>query len=165
MDYLYENGISTGTGNGRYQPAAAMTRGDFMVMLVRGLSLSATGDNFPDVPADSYYAQAVATAKALGIAGGYEDGTFRPRNTLSRQEAMVFLQRALQAAGWYLGDGSEATLALFPDGGQVAGFARGAVAAMVERGILYGSSGGKLNPRGSLTRAEMAVLLHRSLTL
>lgn len=165
VDYLYENGISTGTGNGRYQPAAAMTRGDFMVMLVRGLSLSATGDNFPDVPADSYYAQAVATAKALGIAGGYEDGTFRPRNTLSRQEAMVFLQRALQAAGWYLGDGSEATLALFPDGGQVAGFARGAVAAMVERGILYGSSGGKLNPRGSLTRAEMAVLLHRSLTL
>ena len=165
VDYLYENGISTGTGSGRYQPAAAMTRGDFMVMLVRGLSLSATGDNFPDVPADSYYAQAVATAKALGIAGGYEDGTFRPRNTLSRQEAMVFLQRALQAAGWYLGDGSEATLALFPDGGQVAGFARGAVAAMVERGILYGSSGGKLNPRGSLTRAEMAVLLHRSLTL
>lgn len=165
VDYLYENNITTGTGSGRYQPASAMSRGDFMVMVVRAFGLTSSGTaSFPDVPQDAYYASAVATAKALGIATGYEDGTFKPGNTLSRQEAMVFLQRAFQAAGWYIGDGSQSTLALYPDGSQVAGYAQGAVAAMVEWGILYGKDG-LLDPWGALTRAEMAVLLHRALTL
>lgn len=165
VDYLYENNITTGTGSGRYQPASAMSRGDFMVMVVRAFGLTSSGTaSFPDVPQDAYYASAVATAKALGIATGYEDGTFKPGNTLSRQEAMVFLQRAFQAAGWYIGDGSQSTLALYPDGSQVAGYAQGAVAAMVEWGILYGKDG-LLDPWGALTRAEMAVLLYRALTL
>lgn len=165
VDYLYENNITTGTGSGRYQPASAMSRGDFMVMVVRAFGLTSSGtSSFPDVPQDAYYASAVATAKALGIATGYEDGTFKPGNTLSRQEAMVFLQRAFQAAGWYIGDGSQSTLDLYPDGGQVASYAKGAVAAMVEWGILYGKDG-LLDPWGALTRAEMAVLLHRALTL
>lgn len=165
VDYLYENNITTGTGSGRYQPASAMSRGDFMVMVVRAFGLTSSGtSSFPDVPQDAYYASAVATAKALGIATGYEDGTFKPGNTLSRQEAMVFLQRAFQAAGWYIGDGSQSTLALYPDGSQVAGYAQGAVAAMVEWGILYGKDG-LLDPWGALTRAEMAVLLYRALTL
>lgn len=165
VDYLYENNITTGTGSGRYQPASAMSRGDFMVMVVRAFGLTSSGgSSFPDVPQGAYYADAVATAKALGIATGYEDGTFKPGNTLSRQEAMVFLQRAFQAAGWYIGDGSQSTLDLYPDGDQVAGYAQGAVAAMVEWGILYGKDG-LLDPWGALTRAEMAVLLHRALTL
>lgn len=165
VDYLYENNITTGTGSGRYQPASAMSRGDFMVMVVRAFGLTSSGSSsFPDVPQDAYYASAVATAKALGIATGYEDGTFKPGNTLSRQEAMVFLQRAFQAAGWYIGDGSQSTLDLYPDGDQVASYAKGAVAAMVEWGILYGKDG-LLDPWGALTRAEMAVLLHRALTL
>lgn len=165
VDCLYENNITTGTGSGRYQPASAMSRGDFMVMVVRAFGLTSSGTaSFPDVPQDAYYASAVATAKALGIASGYEDGTFKPGNTLSRQEAMVFLQRAFQAAGWYIGDGSQSTLALYPDGSQVAGYAQGAVAAMVEWGILYGKDG-LLDPWGALTRAEMAVLLYRALTL
>lgn len=166
VDYLYENGITNGTGAGCYHPAGAMTRGDFMVMLARGFGLKASSsESFPDVPTDSYYANAVAAAKELGITNGYEDGTFRPKNTLSRQEAMVFLQRTLQASGWYIGDGSEATLAAYADGDQVSGFARGAVASMVEYGILYGSANNRLNPWGALSRAEMAVLLHRALTL
>ena len=165
VDYLYENNITTGTGSGRYQPASAMSRGDFMVMVVRAFGLTSSGTaSFPDVPQDAYYASAVATAKVLGIATGYEDGTFKPGNTLSRQEAMVFLQRAFQAAGWYIGDGSQSTLALYPDGSQVAGYAQGAMAAMVEWGILYGKDG-LLDPWGALTRAEMAVLLYRALTL
>ena len=165
VDYLYENNITTGTGSGRYQPASAMSRGDFMVMVVRAFGLTSSGtDNFPDVPQGTYYSAAVATAKALGIATGYEDGTFKPGNTLSRQEATVFLQRAFQAAGWYLTDGSQSTLDLYPDGSQVAGYAQGAVAAMVEWGILYGKNG-LLDPWGALTRAEMAVLLYRALTL
>ena len=117
------------------------------------------------MPADSYYAEAIAAAKDLGIASGYGDGTFRPDAPVTRQDATVFLQRALRSAGWSVSDGAEATLSAYPDGAQVGRHARGAMAAMVERGILRGNAAGKLNPYGALTRAEMAVILHRALTM
>lgn len=165
VDYLYENNIVQGTGSGRYNPNSSITRGSFLVMLARAFQLTASGPSgFSDVPAESYCAEAVAAARQYGIAAGYADGTFRPDGTLTRQDAMTFLLRALRAAGWVISDGRESTLAAYPDGAQVAQHARGAVAAMVERGILTGTSSGRLDPRGSLTRAQMAVILHRALT-
>ena len=117
------------------------------------------------MPADSYYAEAIRTARALGIAEGYPDGGFHPGAPVTRQDAMVFLQRALQAAGWSLGGGSSSTLSAFPDGGSVASYAQSAVAVMVEYGVLTGTPAGTLNPYGSLSRAEMAVVLARVMTL
>lgn len=166
VDYLYENGIVQGTGSGRYNPSSGITRGSFMVMLARAFQLTAggAGTGFSDVPSSSYCAEAVAACRQYGIAAGYTDGTFRPDGTLTRQDAMTFLLRALRAAGWVINDGSAATLASYPDGGQVSQHARAAVAAMVERGILTGTSDGRLAPQATLTRAQMAVILHRALT-
>ena len=161
IDLLYENGVVTGTGGGGFRPAQPISRGDFMLMLCRALNLSADGQLFSDVPADSYYAEAVRTARALGIADGYPDGGFHPGAPVTRQDAMVFLQRALQAAGC----GSSSTLSAFPDGGSVASYAQSAVAVMVEYGVLTGTPAGTLNPYGSLSRAEMAVVLARVMTL
>lgn len=165
IDLLYENGVVTGTGGGGFRPAQPISRGDFMLMLCRALNLSADGQLFSDVPADSYYAEAVRTARALGIADGYPDGGFHPGAPVTRQDAMVFLQRALQAAGWSLGGGSSNTLSAFPDGGSVASYAQSAVAVMVEYGVLTGTAAGTLNPYGALSRAEMAVVLARVMTL
>ena len=165
IDLLYENGVVTGTGGGGFRPAQSISRGDFMLMLCRALNLSADGQLFSDVPADSYYAEAIRTARALGIADGYPDGGFHPGAPVTRQDAMVFLQRALQAAGWSLGGGSSSTLSAFPDGGSVASYAQSAVAVMVEYGVLTGIPAGTLNPYGALSRAEMAVVLARVMTL
>ena len=166
VNYLYENGVVKGSGNGLYHPGSKITRGQFMIMLARAFQFSsASAPGFSDVPADSYYAEAIAAAKDLGIASGYGDGTFRPDAPVTRQDATVFLQRALRSAGWSVSDGAEATLSAYPDGAQVGRHARGAMAAMVERGILRGNAAGKLNPYGALTRAEMAVILHRALTM
>ena len=166
VNYLYENGVVKGSGNGLYHPGSKITRGQFMIMLARAFQFSsASAPGFSDVPADSYYAEAIAAAKDLGIASGYGDGTFRPDAPVTRQDATVFLQRALRSAGWSVSDGAEATLSAYPDGAPVGRHARGAMAAMVERGILRGNAAGKLNPYGALTRAEMAVILHRALTM
>lgn len=165
IDLLYEYGVVTGSGNGAFTPYDPISRGDFMLMLCRALNLSATGESFPDVPTDSYYADAVETARAMGIADGYPDGGFHPGDPVTRQDAMVFLQRALQAAGWSLSGGSSGSLSMFPDGGTVAPYAQSAMVVMVEYGVITGTSAGTLNPRGQLSRAEMAVVLARVLTL
>lgn len=70
VDLLYENGVVHGTGNGTYSPGQQITRGDYVLMLCQAFQLSGQGKaGFWDVPRDSYYAQAVMTAQALGITG------------------------------------------------------------------------------------------------
>ena len=165
IDLLYEYGVVTGSGNGAFTPYDPISRGDFMLMLCRALNLSATGESFPDVPEDSYFAAAIETARSMGIANGYSDGGFHPYDPVTRQDAMVFLQRALQAAGWSLSGGSSSSLSVFPDGGDVIDYAQSAMAVMVEYGVITGTSAGTLNPYGQLSRAEMAVVLARVLTL
>lgn len=164
-DFLAENGITTGTGDGRYDPAGLMTRGDFVLMLYRAFNLpKASGYSFDDVPVDSYYANAIASAKNQGIAKG-SDGKFEPAGALTRQDAMVLLHRTLDAVGRGLGNGWSLSLLSFTDGSSVAEYAQGPVAALVKAGVIQGDDSGRLNPAGSLTRAEMAVILHRVLTL
>ena len=74
------------------------------------------------------------------------------------------LQRAMNAAGISAG-GSESDLTAFSDAAQVSAYARSAVAALVRLGVVQGDEAGRLNPGSNITRAEMAVILHRVLTL
>ena len=166
VDYLYENGITTGVGATTYHPDGLITRGDFVLMLSRAFRFSVSGgDNFKDVPAESYYAQAISSAKALGIAQGGSDGRFNPSASLTREDAMVLLQRTLNRTGNGIDDASASYLNRFSDGKSVSSYAQGSVAALVQAGVIQGDDAGNLNPKGSLTRAEMAVILHRVLTL
>ena len=166
VDYLYQAGVVTGVGTGLYGPARQITRGDFILMLDRAFDLpDAAADDFADVPADSYYAQAIRNARALGIAAGYPDGGFHPNDAISRQDAMVLLKRTMQADGWSLGAGNTSLLDSFTDGGQVASYARDAMATMIAFEIIAGTPEGWLNPGAPMTRAEMAVVLTRVLSM
>ena len=166
VDFLYKNGITTGTSDTTYGPAGNITRGDFVLMLARAFQLSGgdVSNSFSDVPANSYYAQAIASAKALGIAQG-GGSTFNPTGALTRQDAMVLLHRTLSRTGRTIPDASSTYLSRFTDGSNVSSYAQGSVAALVQAGVIQGDTSGRLNPQGSLTRAEMAVILHRVLTL
>ena len=165
IEYLYANGVVNGTGNGKYSPSAPITRGSFMLMLCRAFnfSVAGTGSGFADVPADSVYADALRAAKALGIAQG-SGGSFYPNRPLTREQAAVFLLRALQADGWTIAGGNRSTIAGFKDAAAVSDYAVGAVSAMVQYNILQGNNG-LLSPHNTLTRAQMAVILHRALIL
>ena len=166
VDFLYDGGVTTGTSATTYGPALNITRGDFILMLYRAFNLSAnTTDGFKDVPSDSYYAQAIAVAKALGIAQGSDDGRFNPTAPLTREDAMVFLYRTLNRTGRTIASASASYLNRFSDGSSTSSYAQDSVAALAQAGIIQGDTNGRLNPKGSLTRAEMAVILHRVVTL
>lgn len=157
--------VIRGTSDTMFSPNQNITRAQFAAIIVRALGLSDKGgiSPFADVRADDWFAGAVAKAHEYGLLQGYGDGTFRPRNLITRQEAMAILRRALK---WteLSGDANdvELTLSRFADHAQVAGWAKEAVATMVEKGIVQGSEG-KLNPYGQLTRAEAAAMVHRML--
>ena len=167
VEFLAAYGITNGTGTGAtFSPAGTLTRCDYLLMLVRTFGFTSTAaDNFSDVPAGSYYASALAAAKALGIAQAGPGNTFRPTDPVTRQDAMVFLYRAMEKAGRAIPAAQDSYLTRFPDGASADAAARPALAAMAQAGILKGDGAGRLNPFGTLTRAEMAVILHRGLTL
>lgn len=166
-EFLYQSGVVRGTNTAQteYTPSGRIKRCEFTVMLCRAFGLeTASTTSFPDVPADSFYAKDTATAKALGIVTAAEDGLFHPQEDLSRQEAMLMLYRAMGVSGRSL-PSSGADLSGYPDNGQILAQARTAVAVMVHLGVLRGTDAGLLAPTGTFSRAEMAVVLHRALTL
>lgn len=166
VDFLYESGVVNGTGAGQFSPSRAITRGSFLAMVDRALSLPRTSrKDFPDVPAGSYYADSIQAAYGLGIVDGYSDGTFRPDAPLTRAAASAILYRAMQAVGWSIGSENPALLNAYPDSGSVPAYARGALSVLLQAGILNGTSDGELEPGRTMTRAEMAVVLARALTL
>ena len=166
VDFLYENGVVSGTGAGTYSPQEPITRGSFLVMLDQAFSFpSAGGYSFPDVPANAYYADAVQKAYALGIASGYPDGTFRPDEAITRAGAAVMLYQAMVTSGWSIGAQDESALYSYSDWQSVASYARGPMSVLVKNGVFSGDEKNQLTPKQSMSRAEMAVVLARAVTL
>ncbi len=164
VDYLYSQGVVNGIGIGRYAPNQAIRRGDFCLMLYRAFQFSSNGTTagFRDVPSDAYYAQAINVLRSQGIVTGTGSNSFQPNAALSRQDAAVMIQRTLKAAKLKADDGTEANLAQFTDSDRIDRYARGAVSCLVQQGFLP-HSGTELKPKSSLTRSDMAVMLHRAM--
>lgn len=165
VEFLYASGITKGTGNGMYNPSGNITRSEFIVMVQRAFELEAAsgGARFTDVPANTFYTEAVSAAAAAGLVQGY-GGKFMPLQTITRQDAMVILLRAMEAYGVTIPNTSTTVLSAYTDGDQVASYARSAVSMFVYLGIADTGSARQLRPKEALTRAEMAVLLHYVLT-
>ncbi len=165
VDYLYEKGVVNGVGNGGFGPGQRVLRRDFVVMLCRAFNFySYSTYSFDDVPTNAYYSQSIAAAKELGVVGG-SGGKFMPNGQLTRQDAMVMIKNALDAARWRVGTASTNVLNRFPDGGSVANYAQDAVSTLVQLGAVGGDGNGRLNPRSTITRAEVAVILHYIMTM
>lgn len=164
VDYLYQNGVTKGVTATAFGPDQQINRCDFVLMLCRAFKFSeVSGYSFADVPTDSYFAGAVAAAKQRGIVSG-DGANFRPYGKLTRQDAMVMIKNALDAAGWSVNASSTAILNQFSDGGAVSAYARDAVSALVQLGAVNGDNG-RLLPHNPITRAEAAVILHFVMTM
>lgn len=84
--------------NGQARPHAPISRGEMAQALKNGFQLSAySEENLKDVPASHRYSKDIQTIYALGVTTGFEDGTFRPSTTVSRQHFSVFVNRSLTA--------------------------------------------------------------------
>jgi len=95
--WAVENGITTGTGDGKFSPDATCTRAQSVTFLFRAIGkLVDSKAEFSDVLADSYYANAVDWAVENGVTNGIGDGLFGPDNSCTRAQIVTFLYRAYQ---------------------------------------------------------------------
>ncbi|MBU5433269.1 S-layer homology domain-containing protein [Intestinimonas sp. MSJ-38] len=148
--------ITGGVGNDLFAPNAPCTRAQIVTFLWRaaGSPGSKTMSGFSDVPADSYYAKAVAWAVENGITGGTGDGKFSPNAACTRAQAVTFLYRASGAP-------AVSGNAAFGDVAANAYYAA-AVKWAEKNGITGGIGGGLFGSDNNCTRAQIVTFLYRS---
>ena len=161
---LKNKGIISGISETEYAPANNIKRGDFILILTRMLSINDSfTENFADVPADSYYYNAIGSAKVAGIAQGSGEN-FMPENTITRQDLITLAYRAFLEKGYITETDDMSSLDAFADKDGISDYALAPMASMVKSGIIQGSDG-NVNPLGNATRAEVAVMCARLLAL
>ena len=161
---LKNKGIISGISDTEFAPANNIKRGDFILILTRMLGVNNEfTENFADVPESAYYYQAIGSAKAAGIAQGSGEN-FMPENSITRQDLITLAYRAFLAKGYITETTDLTSLDAFADKGDISDYAKTAMASMVKAGIIQGSNG-NVNPKGSATRAEVAVMCARLVEL
>ena len=154
IKWAAENGITGGVGNSLFAPNQPCTRAQIVTFLWRaaGSPEPKNMSNFSDVPADSYYAKAVAWAVENGITTGTGDGKFSPDATCTRAQSVTFLFRASKASA----NGAPA----FSDVAATAYYAE-AVKWATDNGITNGIGDNLFGSDNDCTRAQIVTFLYR----
>ncbi|MFB6367038.1 S-layer homology domain-containing protein, partial [Paenibacillus elgii] len=158
-----------GTGNNTWSPDRNVSRSEFAAIVVSGLGLlrqDAPQSTFHDVASSAWHHNAVTIANEFGIVLGYEDGSFRADQQITREQGIAMIARAYRVINPQKDINSselDARLSAFSDAKNVSAWAKEAVAMMIAAGIVEGKDGQLLKPQDSMTRAETAALIQRLL--
>ena len=147
----------SGYEDSTFRPDNSITRAEAATILskIDGVSISDTGISFSDVKSDAWYANAVSYAKEKGYISGYEDGTFKPDNTITRAEFAVMTAN-------YLGLTPVESNSLFSDV-TYDFWANGYINAMTAAEKLNGYEDGTFRPNNTITRAEAVTMMNKAL--
>ena len=173
--------VSDGYTDGTFRPMQAVTRGQFAKFTVDGFGIAKANPaapSFRDVGRSNTFYVWIEGGVAAGVISGYTDGTFKPTNTISRQQSNNILgsylsKKELTQEGeitgskgtyssltaWYAAEGP-AILAAFKDATSVASVHAPGTAYLVYHQVVKGSNG-NLTPNSSLTRAQAVALIVR----
>ncbi len=163
VERMTELDLMEGRSAGSFAPNENMTRAELVLALYRlAGSPAISGKNpFDDVAGDAAYRDAVIWANEKGIASGRSQGVFDPDGDVQRQEIAKILNAfAAGAVGRKALTSRADVLSGYADAAQVSGWARESMNWAVASEFITGS-GGKLDPRGAATRAQMAAILCR----
>jgi len=160
--------VITGVGNEMFNPNKSITRAEFAAIIVRGLGLKleTSSSSFSDVSKNEWYSSYIQTAFANGLINGYEDGTFRPMDKITREQAMAIIAKAMKITGLKPSlAASEAGELLLPykDANAASEWAKSSILDCLQVEIFSGRSSTVLAPKDEITRAEVAVIIQRLL--
>ncbi|UKS28999.1 discoidin domain-containing protein [Paenibacillus sp. HWE-109] len=170
VEKLASKGIISGVSGDKFDPEKEISRAEFAALLIRSQGMKvdnsepAAGSAFRDILKGDWYAGLVNTAAQAGLIQGYDDGTFRPSEHVSREQMAAMVNRTIQRAGQSVVSASaEAVLTPFKDHDVIDDWAREAMAFTLENGLMQGITETKLEPHANATRAQAAVMLNRLL--
>lgn len=165
VTYALENGLMNGIGGGEFDPEGDLTRAMLVTILYRANGTPAVdqADNpFEDVAPDLWYTDAVIWAAKTGLVKGMTETTFCPDEPITREQIATILYRHYQSEG--NNPDADADLTVFPDGETTSPWAVDAMRWAVKAGLIKGTDG-ILAPQTNATRAQVAAILMRYLTL
>lgn len=162
VQYVYENGLMTGTSDTTFSPDLTTSRSMIATILWRmaGSPVVNYAMDFADVPADQWYAEAVRWASSEGIVGGYGNGSFGTGDPITREQFAVMLYRFAQKQGYDVSVGENTNILSYTDVSSVSEYAIPAIQWAVGSGVITGM-GDTLAPQGETTRAQAAMMLMR----
>ena len=157
IDWAVEKGITNGVSSNMFAPNDPCTRAQIVTFLWRAAGSPApkSMSSFTDVPADAFYAKAVAWAVENGITSGTGESKFSPNATCTRAQAVTFLYRAS-------GSPAVSGSAEFSDVATNAYYAD-AVAWAAKKGITTGIGGGLFGSDNDCTRGQIVTFLWRAM--
>ena len=154
-----EAGLMNGYGSSLFGKNDPITRGRMVQILYNYYGEDCgTNSGFSDVPSSAWYAKAVTWASKNGVVSGYSNSTFGPNNQLTREQMVTILYNVAGRPAT-----NTSALAQFNDRGQVAAYAVNGFSWAVSNKVVSGTSNTTLSPRGTATRAQVAVILIRYL--
>ncbi len=165
VSYLSRNGITNGSGSGKFAPETNITRQEFAVLLERYLAPSEdySGVTLPFADADKISSWALSGAKAmyaLGVIQGSRDANgrlcFNPTANVSRQEVVTMIGRVLEK-------GYAAPALTFKDNASIQSWSAEYVSTLSAMGVLTGFEDGTFRPNAPMTRAQIAAVLYKML--
>lgn len=158
VQFVYSRGIMDGVDYYKFAPNGTITRGMIVTMLWRmaGEPFEMPVTSFTDVEIGRYYTTAVAWACRNGIADGMGETKFGPNDAITREELVTLMYRYAQ----YFGHSCIGTsIEGFADAGSVSSYAYNAMCWAYKAGVVTGTTGSRLNPQGTASRAEAAQMI------
>lgn len=160
VEYMYKNGMMSGTSPTSFGPNANLSRAMLAQVLYNLEGKPAvSGAPFQDVSASAWYANAVAWAAENGIVSGYGNGRFGPDDPITREQLATILHRYANQKDY--DTSASASLSGFSDSAAVSGYAQEALSWAVGANLVSGMGNNALNPAGTATRAQVATILMR----
>ena len=166
VGYVLKNGLISNYEDGCFGPNDATSRGVAVSALWRldGKSKTEAESKFTDVPAGSGYFDAAHWAEEKGISAGYTDKFFGVEDPLTREQLVTILWRFAKYKGYDVSVGEETNILSYDDAFGISEYAIPAMQWACGAGILTGQTSARgmvLNPAGTITRAQLSVVLMR----
>jgi hypothetical protein len=157
--WAVNRGMIIGKAPGIFDPDALLTRAELATVITRTLDINQSGlMPFVDVPSDAWYRDPVGSAYGASLMFGYPENVFRPMNPVTREEAVVILNRVHKYLTGSLLTGVDGN---FIDAGSIAPWAIDSVDAMSAHEIVNGFPDGRAGPKENATRAQVVTVLRR----
>lgn len=164
VDYVLENGLMNGKGNGIFDPNTSTTRAEVAALLYRmedSPEIEGMENPFKDVRMGDWFYEEVVWAANTGVVTGTSKDEFTPNTSITREQVVTMLYRYASKP-----EMNVEVLNDFPDSNTVSSYAKEAMAWAVENGIINGvikNEIATLSPQGTATRAQLAKILMKYL--
>ncbi len=166
IDFVASCDLISGTIASTFAPNTAITRADFLMALGRlsgaDVSIYKTS-SFTDVKVTDTAMPYIEWAVGSKIVSGYDNGKFGPTDLITREQMAVMMQSYAKATGYKLPVSIAAVT--FSDSAKISSYAKDAVKAIQQVGIMQGKGNNTFDPQGNATRGEASTILRRFVEL